>query len=192
MHEISKLSQKPKFYGKVFLMGLALLICYPYFTQNSVYGIFEWAILPFHEAGHYILMPFAPRTLMVAAGSIVQICLPLSFAIYFFFKRKEPFSSCIPMLWLFGSMQQMAIYMKDARFLLLPLLGADPTEGHDWNYLFGKIHLLHKSVEIGDFFLSFARVGICLTLIAMAILIVRDPASPWAHLFKTRQPLEKT
>lgn len=167
------------FYGKLFVFFLALIICRPYFTQSQVYGIFEYAIFPFHEAGHYFLMPFAPHTLMVAGGTIVQLALPLSFVLYFAWRRQEFFSACVPFLWFFGSMQQMAVYMKDARFLLLPMFAVDPSEGHDWNYLFGKMKLLHRSVEIGEFFQGLAKVGIALTLIGMLALLALDPGRPW-------------
>lgn len=179
LEQVAKLESSAAFYGKCVVFALALLICRPYFTQPSVYGVFEYAILPFHEAGHYFLMPFVPHTLMVAGGTIVQLGMPLGFALYFLLKRKEPFSACVPTLWLFGSMQQMAIYMKDARFLLLPMFGADPSEGHDWNYLFGKMHLLHKSVEIGELFHTLAKLGIGATLLVMAALLIREPGLPW-------------
>lgn len=181
LQEIGKLENNVAFYGRVVVFILALVICRPYFYRSHVYGIFEWAILPFHEAGHYFLMPFVPRTLMVAGGSIVQIGMPLGFALYFALKRKEWFSATVPLLWMFGSMQQMAVYMKDARFLLLPMFAADPSEGHDWNYLFGKMGLLHKSVEIGEFFHAFAKVGIAMTLIGMAVLLWFDPGRPGAN-----------
>ena len=178
IQEIGKLDDRVAFFGKLAVFVLALFICRPYFTQTSVYGVFEWAILPFHEAGHYFIMPFVPRTLMVAGGTIVQICMPLGFALYFVFKRKELFSATVPLLWMFGSMQQMAVYMKDARFLLLPMFAADPSEGHDWNYLFGKMGLLHRSVEIGNFFHELAKLGIAVTLIGMVVLLWRDPGRP--------------
>lgn len=181
IQQVARLESRAAFYGKCAVFLLALLVCRPYFTRKTVYGLFEYAILPFHEAGHYFLMPFAPHTLMVAGGTIVQLCLPFGFALYFLLKRKEPFSACVPTLWLFGSMQQMAVYMKDARFLLLPMFGADPSEGHDWNYLFGKMRLLNKSVEIGEFFHGFAKVGIAATLVVMLVLLVRDPGRPGAR-----------
>ena len=176
--ELGHMENRFAFYGKVFVFILALVICRPYFVQARVYGIFEWAILPFHEAGHYFLMPFAPQTLMVAGGTIVQLGMPLGFALYFALKKREFFSATVPMLWFFGSMQQMAVYMKDARFLLLPMFGVDPSEGHDWNYLFGKMHLLHKSVEIGNFFHGLAKVGVAVTLLGMAVLLYLDPGQP--------------
>jgi len=178
IEELSVMENRFAFYAKVGVFVLALIICRPYFVRSHVYGIFEWAILPFHEAGHYFLMPFAPRTLMVAGGTIVQLALPLGFALYFALKRKEYFSATVPMLWFFGSMQQMAVYMKDARFLLLPMFGADPSEGHDWNYLFGKMHLLNRSVEIGNFFHGLAKLGVAVTLLAMLLLLVFDPGRP--------------
>lgn len=166
------------FHLAVFL--LAAFMAVPYFTRPSHYGVLEYAILPFHEAGHYFLMPFAPEFLVVLGGSLVQIGLPLGFALYFLLQRREPFSALVAAFWLCASTQAMAIYMKDARFLLLPLFGADPTDGHDWNYLFGKMGLLHRSVEIGDAFQLLGRLGMVAVLAGMAWWLVRTRRGPTA------------
>jgi hypothetical protein len=121
---------------------------------------------------------FAPRFLVAAGGTLAQLGLPLGFAVYFFWKRREPFSACVALLWLFASMQNMGIYMKDARFLLLPLFGADPLDGHDWNYLFGQMRLLHRSVEIGGFFQGLGRLGMAGVLAGMLGLVVRGRPQP--------------
>lgn len=156
------------------VLALVAWLAVPYFTKPSHYGVLELAILPFHEAGHYFLMPFAPEFLVAAGGTLVQIGLPLGFGLYFLLKRREPFSACAALFWMCACIQSMAIYMKDARFLLLPLFGADPLEGHDWNYLFGKLHLLHQSVEIGNFFHLLGRVGMLAVLACMAWLVIRS------------------
>jgi hypothetical protein len=164
-----------------FHVGVLILagwLSYPYFTRPAHFGLLDYAILPFHEAGHLVLMPFAPRFLVAAGGTLAQLGLPLGFAVYFFWKRREPFSACVALLWLFASMQNMGIYMKDARFLLLPLFGADPLEGHDWNYLFGQMRLLHRSVEIGGFFQGLGRLGMAGVLAGMLGLVVRGRPQP--------------
>lgn len=178
--ELERASSGLRWWFHLAVFVLAAFMAVPYFTRPSHYGVLEYAILPFHEAGHYVLMPFAPEFLVVAGGSLVQIGLPLGFALYFLLKRKEPFSACVAAFWLCASTQAMAIYMKDARFLLLPLFGADPTDGHDWNYLFGKMGLLHQSVEIGDFFQLLGRVGMLAVLAGMAAWLVRHrpPSRP--------------
>lgn len=163
----------------VAVLALAAWLAVPYFTRPAHYGVLDYAILPFHEAGHYFLMPFAPQFLVVAGGTLAQLGLPLGFAIYFLWRRKEPFAACVSGFWMCACMQNMAIYMKDARFLLLPLFGADPLDGHDWNYLFGKLHLLHQSVAIGDFFQGLGRLGMLALLATMLGLVIRQrPVRP--------------
>ena len=165
-----------------FHLGVALLAAWmavPYLTRPSHFGILDYAILPFHEAGHYFLMPFAPEFLVAAGGTLVQLGLPLGFALYFLLVRREPFAACVAAFWLCASVQGMAVYMKDARFLLLPMFGADPLDGHDWNYLFGKVGLLHRSVQIGSFFQAAGRVGMLAVLAGMGAWLVRHrPTRP--------------
>ena len=40
------------------------------------------------------------------------------------------------------------------------------------------MHLLHKSVEIGNFFHGLAKVGVAVTLLGMAVLLYLDPGQP--------------
>ncbi len=161
------------------VLALAAWMAVPYFTRPAHYGVLDYAILPFHEAGHYLLMPFAPQFLVVAGGTLAQLGVPLGFALYFLGKRREPFAACVAAFWLCASLQSMGIYMKDARFLLLPLFGADPLDGHDWNYLFGRLHLLHHSVAIGAFFQGLGRLGMLALLATMLGLVIRErPVRP--------------
>lgn len=176
--EVQHLQETWRWRFHVFVLALAGWLAYPYFTRPAHYGILDYAILPFHEAGHLVLMPFAPQFLVAAGGTLAQLGLPLGFALYFYFRRREPFSACVALLWLCASVQNMGIYMKDARFLLLPLFGADPLDGHDWNYLFGQMRLLHRSVEIGEFFQGLGRVGMAGVLAAMAGLVIRGRPQP--------------
>jgi len=163
----------------VAVLALAAWLAIPYFTRPAHYGLLDYAILPFHEAGHFILMPFAPQFLVVAGGTLAQLGVPLGFAVYFLWKRKDPFAACVAAFWLCSSLQGMGIYMKDARFMLLPLFGADPLDGHDWNYLFGKLNLLHHSVAIGDFFQGLGRLGMLALLATMVGLLIRQrPTRP--------------
>ena len=177
--EVEHLEASWRWYFHLAVLALAAWMAVPYFTKSSHYGVLEYAILPFHEAGHYALMLFAPEFLVVAGGTLAQLGLPLGFAAYFLWKQRDPFAACVAAFWLCASVQNMAVYMKDARFLLLPLLGVDPLEGHDWNYLFGKLHLMHQSVEIGNFFQGLGRVGMLAVLAAMAWVVLRErPVRP--------------
>ena len=45
------------------------------------------------------------------------------------------------MFWFFGNFLDVGIYMADARFLKLPLIGGLGMEAHDWRNLFNHFDL---------------------------------------------------
>ena len=45
------------------------------------------------------------------------------------------------MFWFFGNFLDVVIYMADARFLKLPLIGGLGVEAHDWRNLFNRFDL---------------------------------------------------
>lgn len=164
------MNKNNKSYVWIFQAGLFFLILIfmvPYFTKQNHYGILDYADLAIHEAGHNIFFVLFGEFIRVFGGTLSQLIIPLVFAIYFFLMRKDLFAGMITMLWFFQSMINVSVYMRDARFMILPLFG-DP-EMHDWNYLFGKMKLLHQSVEIADWVKSIALPGI---LISIGIIIV--------------------
>jgi len=160
------------FYLAVFL--LVIFLAYPYFVKNNHFGILDYANLPFHEAGHYIFFAFFGEFIRVLGGTLSQLAFPLGFCIYFFFFLKDIFAGSASLFWFFENIYNISVYMRDARFMILPMF-SDP-ESHDWNYLFGKMKLLHESVQIADFFKSLAIWGMLASIIGMAIyLILRNP-----------------
>ena len=99
--------------------------------------------LPFHEAGHVLLMPFG-RFLMVLGGSLFQLAIPLVCGGVFLLKNRDPFAASVTLWWAGQSLMDLAPYIADARALRLPLLGGRTgaeVEGHDWEYLLGATGL---------------------------------------------------
>ncbi|OGX04193.1 MAG: hypothetical protein A3K11_06275 [Nitrospirae bacterium RIFCSPLOWO2_12_FULL_63_8] len=112
--------------------------------------------LPFHEAGHVLLMPFG-RFVSVLGGSAFQVAIPLLCGAVFLLKNRDPFAASITLWWTGASLMDLAPYIADARSLRLPLLGGRTgaeVEGHDWEYLLGTLGLLNQDVTLGR--LSFA------------------------------------
>jgi hypothetical protein len=100
--------------------------------------------LPFHEAGHVLLMPFG-RFLSVLGGSAFQVTIPLLCGTAFLLKNRDPFAASVTLWWAGQSLTDLAPYIADARALRLPLLGGATgaeVEGHDWEYLLGALDLL--------------------------------------------------
>lgn len=95
--------------------------------------------LVFHEAGHFLFIPFG-RTGAILGGSIFQVLLPLILLFSFLFYNRDAFSASIGLWWCGQSVMDVAPYIADARSLNLHLLGvgiaADSPGMHDWaNFL---------------------------------------------------------
>jgi len=114
--------------------------------------------LPFHEAGHVLLMPFG-RFVSVLGGSLFQVAIPLLCGGVFLLKNRDPFAASVTLWWAGQSLMDLGPYIADARALRLPLLGGRTgaeVEGHDWEYLLGATGLLDHDVTLGrlSFFLG--------------------------------------
>jgi hypothetical protein len=123
--------------------------------------------LPFHEAGHVLLMPFG-RFVSVLGGSLFQVAIPLVCGGVFLLKNRDPFAASVTLWWAGQSLMDLAPYIADARALRLPLLGGRTgaeVEGHDWEYLLGALGLMNHDVTLGK--LSFA-LGALTMLLALA------------------------
>jgi hypothetical protein len=114
--------------------------------------------LPFHEAGHVLLLPFG-RFVTVLGGSLFQVAIPLLCGGVFLLKNRDPFAASVTLWWAGQSLMDLGPYIADARALRLPLLGGRTgaeVEGHDWEYLLGATGLLAHDVTLGrlSFFLG--------------------------------------
>jgi hypothetical protein len=118
------------------------------YMNTSVYEfgvlstIFHNVNLIFHEAGHTLFMFFG-EFLYILGGSLFQIIVPASIAIYFYIK-KEVFAFSLMLLWVATNIQEVSIYMADAVARSLPLLG-DNIDSHDWHALFQMMNVLDKT-----------------------------------------------
>lgn len=93
--------------------------------------------LAIHEGGHYFVFAWAGEFLMVLGGSLTQVVMPLLFALYFW-RSGQRFAACITLFWVSFNLLDTAVYIADARAMLLPLLGGDNSI-HDWNYLLSAL-----------------------------------------------------
>jgi hypothetical protein len=93
----------------------------------------------------------------------VQIFIPILFLSYFAFQR-QLFAAGFTAFWLGNNLINVSVYIKDARVMLLPIIGGGI---HDWNYLLGKVGWLTQDKLIGEgvHFLGvvcvLAGLGIC-------------------------------
>lgn len=165
-----------------FHLGVLALICllaFPCFTREQPWTLLDYGNLAFHEAGHYFLMPFISSPFIVSlGGTLGQLFVPAAFTVYFALQR-QGFAAFATTFWLGQNLVNVSIYMRDARVMLLPLLGGgEDGEGHDWNFLFGQMKLLHESVAIAQRTRFLATVIMLVGLGGMAAwLFARRPRS---------------
>ncbi len=113
--------------------------------------------LIFHEAGH-TLMPFFGALVQAAAGSGLQVVVPLACAISFW-KRGDLYSVGIVLMWAGESIAEVARYAGDAVAMQLDLLGGDDVI-HDWNFILETLGALQWTpyISYGLYALAFAII----------------------------------
>jgi hypothetical protein len=142
--------------GGVFLWGMYGVVCA---KDPADFGFLDGVDLIFHEAGHVIFGIFG-GFIGVLGGTLMQILVPACIMIYFSIHRQF-YSAFAVLFWVAQNCFNISVYIRDARAQALPLLG----EGHDWNFLLGRLHLLH-----GDQVLGRLVYGVGLILLIISII----------------------
>ena len=125
-----------------------------------------------HEAGHLFFRPFG-EFMMIAGGSLFQVIVPLVFAGYFFFSKKE-FSAALVLFWLGESMLNVSVYAADSVLMQLPLLGGNDTI-HDWNYMLNELGLLWQTGKIASVIRALGTLTIIFALVWAIYSTRRSP-----------------
>lgn len=137
-------------------------------------NVLHLVLLPFHEAGHYLLFRWFGEFVMTLGGTLGQHLMPIVFGVSLL-RRRDPFGAAL-CLWLLGySSIDMAVYMYDAfdpRLRLIDGLTGAQSDAHDWQNLFGDMGLLRRARGIGMFF-AFAGMATMLAALAWAWVILR-------------------
>jgi hypothetical protein len=122
-------------------------------------------LLPIHEAGHVIFMPFG-EFMMILGGSLFQLLIPLVVATCLLWQNRDAFGAVLGLWWCSASLMDLAAYIYDAKQPQLILLGGHTGEdgGHDWIYLLGVFGKIEQSQTYGWLV---HRFGILLMLAAI-------------------------
>ena len=156
-------------YLPLWLFGIYLFVALLNFDleQNMPFLIMVPQSFDFmlHEMAH-IIFGFLPAVLTAAAGSFSEIMLG-TLLVGLAFRQKSYFTVMVCSLWFMLACQSAGSYMADARAQSLPLVslggvvaGSDQAV-HDWNFIFGRLHLLPADKFIGG---SVRAVGIIVGL----------------------------
>ena len=122
----------------------ALVTCLLAWLTYSRNGWVPWLSnvdLGVHELGHMLAF-WAPELLLQAAGSFLQVAVPLGFGVYFWLRR-DRFAVVLMLAWAAESLNNVSAYIYDATRMALPLLGDDGSgAGHDWHNILSRLGLL--------------------------------------------------
>jgi hypothetical protein len=136
--------------GKYLRLALIVIVCAYFWYCAKTYT--DWHFIDgvdliFHEAGHAIFSFFS-LFISVAAGTGLQIALPLFISIYFFLSGQKV-SGALCLLWVGQNLLNVSIYAGDAVRMQLDLLGGDGVI-HDWNYLLSNVGLLSSARTVAS------------------------------------------
>lgn len=123
-------------------------------------------LLPIHEAGHMLFMPFG-EFMTILGGSLFQVLLPLICAATVLIQNRDPFGAAIGLWWSGTSLVDLAPYIFDAKHPQLVLLGGHTgSDGpHDWIYLLGQFGKVDRSPAYGSLVHG---LGVAIMVLALA------------------------
>ena len=160
---MAAIGEKKYFDRKFLISAVGLLAVFFYFVACALdrgsWHFLDGVDLVIHESGHVMFMFFG-EFVSFAGGTIIQIVLPLAFALYFFL-RHEFVSASVVSFWLGQNLTNISVYVADAENMALPLLGGGI---HDWNYMLGETGLLMQAPRIAAMFYSLGMFVYCLAL----------------------------
>lgn len=110
------------------------------FVRAEPVPILHLVDLGIHELGHLLTYVF-PDLVTAVAGSALQILLPVGLAVAFWFGVGDRMAAGVCLAWAGSSAQQVAVYVADAPYQRLPLIGGE----HDWAFILGRLGILDRA-----------------------------------------------
>ncbi len=126
---------------------------------------FAGITLAFHEMGHIVFAGLG-NTMMLLGGSIFQVVIPASAALYLLFRQGDYFGFAVGTSWLSFALWELATYIWDANRDELPLVGFGDHPQHDWGTLLTQWGVLNHCAT----FASAVRVIATVTWAAAMVL----------------------
>jgi hypothetical protein len=129
------------------------------------------ANLAFHEFGHLFFMPLGD-TMTVLGGSLFQVLLPVALAAYFTALQQDNFAASAAIWWAGQNLVDLAPYIRDAEYRVLPLAGGRGEESHDWGNLLEHWNAVEQCHAL-------ARTSFMLGLLLMTAALAWGAALLW-------------
>lgn len=112
-------------------------------ANNNRFLFLDHVNLALHELGHLLFCLFGGFICLIG-GTVVQIAVPAALCLHFAV-RGDIGGTVFCGLWSGESLVNVSVYMADARAMDLPLVVGGE---HDWNAVFGALHLLSYDTTI--------------------------------------------
>jgi hypothetical protein len=129
------------------------------FVRAEPVPVLRLVDLGIHELGHLLTYVFADLVTAVA-GSAFQILVPIALAVIFWFGVGDRMAAGLCLAWAGSSAQQVAVYVADAPYQRLPLIGGE----HDWAFILGRLGILDRAEGVAT---AVRGLGLVLVLGAM-------------------------
>jgi hypothetical protein len=138
------------------------------FSDRSGYLLIDNVNLVIHEAGHP-LFGYLGHTPMVWGGTLFELIVPASLAIYFAYLR-QPAGAAFCAFFFFENFLYISVYMADARAQDLPLLTLGDPEfvEHDWFAIFSSLGVLQHDTQIAAVIRALGWLGMLATVAWLA------------------------
>jgi hypothetical protein len=137
------------------------------FRPPFLLWITDWMNLYMHEAGHVLFKMFG-RTIYFLGGSLTQVLLPL--ALVLVIARQRNWYIGAAGFWLGENMVNVSVYIKDAPYRKLHLIGQGLI--HDWNWLLSNNLDVAEPLADAVFVIG---IVICFASIVVGVLLsIRD------------------
>lgn len=168
------------FYGRAGALALlavwsGFLFSYDYRTAEINGSFLHNIVLPIHEAGHVLFMPFG-EFLAILGGSFFQLALPFGIGLAFILKNRDNFGAALCLWWTGASLVDLSPYIYDALHPQMLLLGGHTGEDgpHDWIYLLDAIGQLGHAQGWGAFAHGFGGLVMLAGIVWGALVLKRQ------------------
>ena len=155
------------------MAGLAgcLVLGWFAFVRAEPVPILRLVDLGIHELGHLLTYVF-PDMVTAAAGSAFQVLAPVGLGLGFWFGLRDRMAAGLCLAWAGSSAQQVSVYVADAPYQRLPLIGGE----HDWAFILGRLGFLDRAEGVAA---TIRGLGLLLPLAGMAACLFGLARANW-------------
>lgn len=172
----------------LFFLATAYTPASPGFRPPFTLWLIDTMNLFIHEAGHFFFRPFG-QFMYVLGGSLIQALIPLALLIVTW--RQNPGQIIYPAFWLGENLVNVSVYIQDAPFRKLRLIGKGLI--HDWWWLTNGNEGISGPLSEGVFLLGLTVCALALGAGAFyAVKAFREAGAPappslaWSKQFPGR------